>query len=131
MSIWQDVPYVLRTLRRDPLFAAAAVLTLALGIGGNTAMFTVVRAVLLKPLPYRDPTRLVRVTLHSVDACDGKVPVSNQPHGSSYIRRGRCTVYRRCPGSQLHSGAESHGGRSDARVASLSVAEIASSGSRF
>jgi putative ABC transport system permease protein len=65
MSIWQDAPYALRTLRRNPLFAAAAVLTLALGIGGNTAIFTVIRAVLLKPLPYRDPARLVRVTPHT------------------------------------------------------------------
>ena len=43
-----------------PAFAATAVLTMAIAIGGNTAMFTVIRAVLLKPLQYRDPDRLVR-----------------------------------------------------------------------
>ena len=49
-------------MRQKPAFAATAVLTLALAIGGNTAMFTVIRAVLLKPLPYRDPDRLVSIS---------------------------------------------------------------------
>jgi predicted permease len=49
-------------MRHSPVFAVTAVLTLALAIGGNTAMFTVIRAVLLKPLDYPDPERLVRIT---------------------------------------------------------------------
>jgi hypothetical protein len=57
-----DLLYALRAMRKNPAFASTAVLTLALGIGGNTAMFTVIRAVLLKPLEYRDPDRLVRVS---------------------------------------------------------------------
>ena len=61
-TIRQDAAYALRTLRQKPAFAATAVLTLALAIGGNTAMFTVIRAVLLKPLPYRDPDRLVNMS---------------------------------------------------------------------
>ena len=49
-------------MRRTPAFAVTAVLTLALGIGGATAMFTVIRSVLLKPLAYRDPDRLVQLS---------------------------------------------------------------------
>src|SRR5262245_53246181 len=56
-----DVRYGFRQLRLNPGFAATAVLTLALGIGANIALFSVVRNVLLKPLPFREPERLVRV----------------------------------------------------------------------
>jgi len=58
-SIASDVNYALRALRRTPAFTIAAVLTLALGIGANTAIFSVVRGVLLKPLPHRDGDRLL------------------------------------------------------------------------
>lgn len=57
----QDVRYALRQLRRAPGFACAAILIMALGIGANVALFTVVRCVLLKPLPYQDPDRLAEI----------------------------------------------------------------------
>ncbi len=58
----QDTVHALRTMRAKPVFACTAILTLALAIGGNTAMFTVIRAVLLKPLPYPDSDRLVSIS---------------------------------------------------------------------
>src|SRR5437879_8551115 len=57
--LWQDLRYAGRTLRKNPVFAATAIATLALGIGANTAIFSLLNAVMLQSLPVRDPAQLV------------------------------------------------------------------------
>jgi predicted permease len=66
-DIVRDLRYAMRALRRAPGFTLAVILVMALGIGANTALFTMVRSVLLKPLPFKDPDRLLRLYEQSSD----------------------------------------------------------------
>jgi len=65
-TLFHDLRYALRQLRRAPAFTAMAVLVMTLGIGANVALFTVVRSVLLKPLPFADPNRLLMLYEHTM-----------------------------------------------------------------
>ncbi len=89
-SIFQDVKYGIRKLAGMPLFTAAALLTLGLGIGGNTTVFTVLNAVLLRPLPFPDPARITLVwendLLRKSDLEDASLPdfIDIQQQASSF-----------------------------------------------
>ncbi|HEU4631922.1 MAG TPA: ABC transporter permease [Gemmatimonadaceae bacterium] len=75
-DLWQDLRYGVRSLLRTPLFTLLAVVTLALGIGANAAVFGVVKSVLLDALPYADADRLMRVYTHFLDGSADRAPIS-------------------------------------------------------
>ena len=75
-SLLQDARYALRGMRRNPAFAAACIATLALGIGANSAIFSVVNGVLFAPLPYERPDRLVSIWIHNPELKRGLSPLS-------------------------------------------------------
>jgi putative ABC transport system permease protein len=100
-TVWQDLRYAFRALRQSPAFTATAVLSLALGIGGNTAVFTVVRGVLLKPLPYRDPARLVKIA----EAGSATARTMNVDFTTTYDLRQRNTSFQSLSLFRSTSGA--------------------------
>jgi hypothetical protein len=89
-DIRQDLRYALRTFSRQSGFALAVVLTLALGIGATTAIFSVVYGVMLKPLPYDEPDRIVSLEHHGTGV---DIPVMNQGPGTYFVYRENQRVF--------------------------------------
>jgi putative ABC transport system permease protein len=108
-DVWQDLRYGARMLRKQPGFTLIAVLTLALGIGANTAIFSVVNAVLLRPLPYRAPDRLTQVWEHnrSKNKSQGSVAPANfldwKEQNQSFEEMAAYDIF---PGFNLTDGGE-------------------------
>jgi predicted permease len=85
-TVRQDIRFALRNLRKSPSFAIIAALTLALGMGASTAIFSVIENVLMEPFPYTDPARLVSVQIHDTERNEpGGRPVFSGPEFLDYV----------------------------------------------
>ncbi len=86
-SLWQDFRYGLRGMRSNPGFTALAVVTLALGIGAGTTMFSVIKNVLISPFPYKDADRIAAFQIHDLD--------NSRPGGRGFLKAAEYIEFRR------------------------------------
>jgi putative ABC transport system permease protein len=101
-TFWQDVRYGLRMLAKNPGFTAVVALTLGLGIGANTAIFTVLNAVVLRPLPYANSARLAMIWTEFKSAGQGRVPASGP---ELMVLRERSRLFEDIAGIWVSTGA--------------------------
>jgi len=87
-TLSRDIRFALRNLRKSPSFAIIAAITLALGIGASTAIFSVIENVLMEPFPYTDPGRIVSVQIHDTERNEpGGRPVFTGPEFLDYAEQ--------------------------------------------
>src|SRR5580658_5741836 len=103
LSLWQDVRYGLRGMRSNLGFSALAMVTLALGIGAATTMFSVIENVLMAPFPYRDADRIAAFDIHNLDDA--------HTGGRQSLKAAEYLNYR----AENHVFGEDIGGNSDVR----------------
>jgi putative ABC transport system permease protein len=122
-----DVRYAVRSIRRRPALAAGVIVTLALGIGSNTAMFSVVHATLLRPLPYSDPDRVVYIRTRDVETNRLSDPTAEDLQRWAPLLTSIERVEARAWRSVLLTGAE---GATRVRMLEVSAGYLATVGSR-